>query len=358
MEFRFGNRFRIERQIGSGSFGDVYIGTDTTSGERIAIKLEPVQAKHPQLESEARVYSSLLGGVGIPSVRWCGTENGYKAMVLDLLGPSLEDLFNFCHRKFSLKTVLLLADQVISRLEYIHSRSFVHRDMKPDNLLMGLGKRGHVLNVIDFGMANKYEDPETLSHIPFRDKKPLTGTARYVSINTHLGIEQSRRDDMETLAYIMLYFLRGSVPWQGLKEPTKKRKYESIMTKKMTTSTEMLCRGIPKEFAVFLDYTRCLQFYDKPDYSYLQKILRDLFRRKGFQYDGVFDWTVYNHQRNAKMIAQPRCAQVAAIGREEKPKCRCIQVVRGHSGLSGPDGKAGRCVTPMMDQQHVSIERH
>ncbi|KAI5781006.1 kinase-like domain-containing protein [Peziza echinospora] len=303
-DLRVGNKYRIGRKIGSGSFGDIYLGTNIISGEEIAIKLESVKAKHPQLEYEARVYKSLAGGVGIPFVRWFGTECDYNAMVLDLLGPSLEDLFNFCNRKFSLKTVLLLADQLISRIEYIHAKSFIHRDIKPDNFLMGIGKRGNQVNVIDFGLAKKYRDPKTHFHIPYRENKNLTGTARYASINTHLGVEQSRRDDMESLGYVMLYFCRGSLPWQGLKAATKKQKYDRIMEKKMTTPTEVLCRGFPNEFAIYLNYTRSLRFDDKPDYSYLRKIFRDLFVREGFQYDYVFDWTVYKYQKNAQAIAQ------------------------------------------------------
>ncbi|ODM18989.1 Casein kinase I [Aspergillus cristatus] len=302
MDLRVGNKYRIGRKIGSGSFGDIYLGTNIISGEEIAIKLESVKAKHPQLEYEARVYKSLAGGVGIPFVRWFGTECDYNAMVIDLLGPSLEDLFNFCNRKFTLKTVLLLADQLISRIEYIHAKSFIHRDIKPDNFLMGIGKRGNQVNVIDFGLAKKYRDPKTHFHIPYRENKNLTGTARYASINTHLGVEQSRRDDMESLGYVMLYFCRGSLPWQGLKAATKKQKYDRIMEKKMTTPTEVLCRGFPNEFAIYLNYTRSLRFDDKPDYSYLRKIFRDLFVRESFQYDYVFDWTVYKYQKNAAMI--------------------------------------------------------
>jgi len=190
------------------TLGDIYLGVNIISGEEVAIKLESVKAKHPQLEYESKVYKTLAGGVGVPFVRWYGTECDYNAMVLDLLGPSLEDLFNFCARKFSLKTVLLLADQLvrqifkakgdvsliysltrqISRIEYIHSRNFIHRDIKPDNFLMGIGKRGNQVNVIDFGLAKKYRDPKTHLHIPYRENKNLTGTARYTSINTHLGV--------------------------------------------------------------------------------------------------------------------------------------------------------------------------
>jgi casein kinase I family protein HRR25 len=123
---------------------------------------------------------------------------------------------------------------------------------------------------------------------------------------------------MESLGYVMLYFCRGSLPWQGLKAATKKQKYDRIMEKKMTTPTEVLCRGFPNEFAIYLNYTRSLRFDDKPDYSYLRKIFRDLFVREGFQYDYVFDWTVYKYQKNAQAIAQAAGNQGQADEAEDK----------------------------------------
>jgi len=294
MDLRVGNKYRIGQKIGSGSFGEIYRGTNIQTGEQVAIKLEPVKTRHPQLLYESRLYKILNSGgnaVGIPNVRWYGVEGDYNVMVIDLLGPSLEDLFNFCGRKLSVKTVLMLADQMISRTECVHSRNFLHRDIKPDNFLMGTGKKGHHVYLIDYGLAKKYRDPKTHQHIPYREGKALTGTARYASINTHLGIEQGRRDDMESLGYIFMYFLRGSLPWQGLKAQTKKQKYDRISERKMATPVETLCKGFPSEFAVYLNYVRSLRFEDKPDYQYLRKLFRDLFVREGYQMDYVFDWT-------------------------------------------------------------------
>ncbi|XP_030526254.1 casein kinase 1-like protein 2 [Rhodamnia argentea] len=306
MEPRVGNKFRLGRKIGSGSFGEIYLGTNVQTNEEVAIKLEPVKTKHPQLLYEAKLYKILQGGTGIPNVRWFGAEGDYNVLVMDLLGPSLEDLFNFCSRKLSLKTVLMLADQMINRIEFVHSKSFLHRDIKPDNFLMGLGRRANQVYIIDFGLAKKYRDTSTHQHIPYRENKNLTGTARYASMNTHLGIEQSRRDDLESLGYVLMYFLRGSLPWQGLKAGTKKQKYEKISEKKVSTSIEALCRGYPSEFASYFHYCRSLRFDDKPDYTYLKRLFRDLFIREGFQFDYVFDWTILKYQQSQIATAPPR----------------------------------------------------
>jgi len=291
-EFVVGGRYKLIRKIGSGSFGDIYLAVNMTNGEEVAVKLEAVRARHPQLLYESKVYRLLQGGVGIPHVRWFGQEKDYNVLVLDLLGPSLEDLFNFCSRRFTMKTVLMLADQMIGRIEYVQNKNFIHRDIKPDNFLMGIGRHCNKVYLIDFGLAKKYRDSHTKTHIGYREDKNLTGTARYASINAHLGIEQSRRDDMESLGYVLMYFNRSSLPWQGLRAATKKQKYEKISEKKMSTPIEVLCRGFPAEFAMYLNYCRGLRFEEMPDYMYLRQLFRILFRTLNHQYDYVFDWSM------------------------------------------------------------------
>ncbi|XP_020096108.1 casein kinase 1-like isoform X2 [Ananas comosus] len=316
MEHIIGGKFKLGRKIGGGSFGEIYLGVNIQSGEEVAIKLEPVKTKHPQLHYESKLYMLLQDGTGVPRLKWFGVEGEYNVMVIDLLGPSLEDLFNYCNRKFSLKTVLMLADQLINRVEYMHSRGFLHRDIKPDNFLMGLGRKANQVYIIDYGLAKKYRDLQTHKHIPYRENKNLTGTARYASVNTHLGVEQSRRDDLESLGYVLMYFLRGSLPWQGLKAGTKKQKYDKISEKKMLTPVEVLCKSYPSEFISYFHYCRSLRFEDKPDYAYLKRLFRDLFIREGYQFDYVFDWTILKYPQigSSTKLQQPTGRTGGAAG--------------------------------------------
>ncbi|KAG6463053.1 hypothetical protein O3G_MSEX013634 [Manduca sexta] len=290
-------KYKVLKKIGGGSFGDIYLAINVDNGEEVAVKVESIKARHPQLLYESRVYKMLQGGIGIPHIRWYGYEKEHNILVMDLLGPSLEDLFNFCSRQFTIKTVLMLADQMLGRVEFIHCKCFIHRDIKPDNFLMGIGRHCNKLYMIDFGLAKKFRDLRTRVHIAYREDKNLTGTARYASINAHLGIEQSRRDDMESLGYVLMYFNRGSLPWQGLKAITKKQKYERISEKKMSTPVEVLCKGFPAEFAMYLNYCRGLSFDESPDYMYLRQLFRILFRTMNYQYDYTFDWTILRQRK-------------------------------------------------------------
>jgi len=296
-EFGVGGIFRLGRKIGSGSFGAIHLGINIHNGAEVAIKLESLQSKPPQLAYEYKVYRILAGGVGIPNVHWFGREEDFNVLVMDILGPSLEELFTLCSRKFSLRTVLMLADQLIARIEYVHAKQFLHRDIKPDNFVVGFGERRDQVYVIDFGLSKKYRT-RAHEHIPYVENKSLTGTARYASLNTHLGIEQSRRDDLESLGFLLIYFLCGSLPWQGLKAHTMKEKYNRIKIKKRDTPVEVLCEGLPGEFATYLHYCRALRFEEKPDYAYLRAVFRNLFYSRGLAGDYRFDWMMLSPPRS------------------------------------------------------------
>ncbi|KID95606.1 casein kinase I isoform delta, partial [Metarhizium majus ARSEF 297] len=192
-------RYRVDNKIGEGGFGLVYAGTDTQSGEEVAIKMMHATDELNILQSEAEIYATLSGGTGIPRVMWYGDEGDYYVMVHEMLGPSLEDLFNYCDRSFSLKTVLLIADQILARIKHIHDGGFLHRDVKPDNLLMGVGTRGNTVYTIDFGLAEEFCESERDAP---REGRLFTGTRRYASLNVHKGQGSSSSSSDEIFIHV------------------------------------------------------------------------------------------------------------------------------------------------------------
>ncbi|KAL5525477.1 hypothetical protein ACEPAG_6813 [Sanghuangporus baumii] len=342
-----GGHFRVDKKIGEGSFGVVFAGEDLRQrGRLVAIKFEPRKSDAPQLRDEYRSYRTLRGLEGIPQVHFFGQEGLHNVLVIDLLGPNLEDLFDMCNRKFSLKTVCMLALQMITRVESVHNKSLIYRDIKPDNFLIGPPgtKYANTIYLIDFGMAKHYQDPKTKQHIPYRERKSLSGTARYMSINTHLGREQSRRDDLESLGHVFMYFLRGGLPWQGLKAATNKQKYEKIGEKKQSTPIDELCEGFPEEFSIYMNYVRKLGFEEAPDYGFLRDLFLKVLKNLSESDDRVFDWCLLNNGKGWEYgsRAQKTQANVAALQatqhREHRHRHRSRPIDGGASPQTGANG--------------------
>ena len=281
--------YKLKKKIGEGSFGKIYTAINVNNKEEYAVKLESRDLSRSLLEIEGYILNHLKA-FGLPEIELFGCNNEYNILIMELLGQSLENLFQSQNKSFSIKTACMLGIQMIDRIEYIHSRKIIHRDIKPDNFVMGRGLKSHIVYILDFGLSKKYWSSSHKCHIPFVKGKKLTGTARYASINALSGFEQSRRDDLESIGYIIMYFIRGSLPWQGLKVNRKEDRYKKICEKKKETSAKDLCSGFPVEFENFVNYTRNLEFMEVPDYNYLRNLLKSVMKKSGFIIDFFYDW--------------------------------------------------------------------
>jgi casein kinase 1 len=283
------NKYTITKYISSGSFGDVFEGKHKTTGELVALKIPIKNDERDGLHSlleEAKVYKHISNperGIANMKIIKCKDR---KIIVMDLLGASLESLLTK-HKRFGMKTIILLAISMLDIMKHIHSYGFIHRDIKPDNFAMAHDDKGK-LYCIDFGLAKKYLRRNGM-HIDFSDKKKFCGTARYASISAHRNQEQSRKDDLESIAYILIYMYKGKLPWQGIKHKDKKERYVLIGEKKASITPEELCEGMSKEFVIFLKYVRNLDFDEKPHYSALKKMFTNLYKSRDYK-NNKLEW--------------------------------------------------------------------
>ena len=288
---KYFSKYKAIKKLGEGSFGKVYKAE--YKGEYYALKFESHSEGQNLLEAEATIMS-YLKGPNIPLIKSFGFSGDYNILVMQLLGQSLEDIFNK-REKFSVKTTAMLGYQMLNVLQFIHDKHIIHRDIKPDNYVMGINDMNAILYLLDFGLAKKYRSSKTLVQYPYIKKKKLTGTARYASIHALEEMEQSRRDDLESTGYVLMYFLRGNLPWQGLKLKTKDNRYQKILDKKKSTTSEELCKNFPIEFKQYIDYTRNLGYEENPDYEKLRKnFINIVVKTLGEKFDFIYDWTTQN----------------------------------------------------------------
>jgi serine/threonine protein kinase len=283
------NNYTITKYINSGSFGNVFEAVHKKTGDKVALKI-PIKNDErdglPSIMSEARIYKNIANpSNGIANMKIMKNKDT-KIIVMDLLGPSLESLLSK-HKRFGMKTIILLAMSMIDIMKHIHTCGYIHRDIKPDNFAIGYDNTSK-LYCIDFGLSKKFLKKNG-EHINFSDKKRFCGTARYASIAAHINQEQSRKDDLESILYILVYMYKGKLPWQGIKHKDKKERYRLIGEKKQQVTPDELCEGMSKEFVVFLKYVRNLDFDEKPHYSALKKMFLKLYKSRNYKNDKL-EW--------------------------------------------------------------------
>lgn len=283
-------KYIVDKRLGEGSFGKVHSGRNKNNGNMVAMKFEKANIQKPKLRNEFHLLRHLQNdNIGIPRLMWFGEQDRYTILVTELLGYSLDDLIRM-RKRFSLKTTLMLGIQMLNIISYVHSKGVLYRDMKPDNFLMKSGSPSE-LYIIDFGLSRFYVDDNN-NHIPKESGKGFVGTARYSSVRSHTGITQSRRDDIESMLHVLIYLLKGKLPWQKATGSTKKERYDNIYKIKKELKPYVLCSEIPDEFRIMIEYARSLKFHESPSYVYLSDLMNTMMINNGETFDWNYDWTI------------------------------------------------------------------
>ena len=286
----FFKKYEIIRKLGKGSFGLVYLGKIINSNNFVAVKFEPKNQIEHILERESYLLY-YLRGFGIPEVITFGHNSKYNVLVQTLLGNSINDIFFQYNKKFSMKDCCMIGLQMLDRLEYIHSKYIIHRDIKPDNFLVGKEDES-LIYLIDFGLAKKYMSSRTGKHVKFSINKKWSGTSRFASANSLRGVVQSRRDDLESLCYILLFIMKGNLPWDNVFGYSENDDILLIYKIKKFMSPDLLFFNLPKETSEFFKYCKKLDFDKKPDYNYLRSLLLKILNNQNDKNDLYFSWII------------------------------------------------------------------
>jgi len=269
--------YKILKCIGKGSFGTVYLTRDINDNE-YAAKVEE-KKESSRLIDEHDIYRKLYKrGMksGTPKIVSLIQTPGFNILIMELLGPSLDTMFTKYNKKFDISTVALLGLEIVKLLESLHKTGYIHRDIKPNNFLIGY-KNSSDIYLTDFGLSKCYI--KNKKHIPFNSHKNLIGTLRYASTNMHMGIEPSRRDDLESVGYMLVYFLKGSLPWQGLKHKSDTDHVEQIGNVKVATNLDKLCSDLPHQFKDYIKMCRSLKFEEEPNYDKLKNCFQEVIKK-------------------------------------------------------------------------------
>ena len=284
------NKYQLLKKLGEGCFGFIYEAQSLNSKRHYAIKLEDIREEQYILEEEA-IFLSYINCNRIPKVKLFGYSGNFLILVMELLGKSLDKILHeLPSKKMSLRCVCNIAYQLIEIFEVIHNNNIIHRDIKPANIAIGSEDKHKYIYVLDFGLSKKYRSGSSKKQLPFTQNNPLVGNARYSSINALEGGTQSRRDDLESIGYLLLFLLLGKLPWQGKVSHSKEDKYYKIREIKRKTTPEELCLGIPKQFEEYVKYTRNLKYEAEPDYNYLKNLFLSMLKNYNWEFDYFYDW--------------------------------------------------------------------
>ncbi len=281
----------LSKKLGEGAFGKIYECQNIKNKQTYAAKIEYHSAPNPQLYQESKIMTEMKGKLGFPTCYQVIYLKQELVMVTDLLGPNIQDIMdNVEGKKFTMKSTLILTEQMLKRLRDLHEKGIIHRDMKPENFVIGKGKNEKLIYMIDFGLSRHYLIEKTQQHIPMKSDRAIVGTLRYISMNCHEGLEVSRRDDLESLAYMMIHFVIGELPWMGIKAKSLGEKYKRVYEKKQETVPDDICKILPDEMKSFLQHILNLEFEEKPNYDYLEGLIKSLKSKYGFKNDDNFEW--------------------------------------------------------------------